>query len=198
MATSRSRAAAARATCAYSVRALSPLHPIPFSRPSLAPDNTLYIAHELASTFTAQPLPAAPNGTSTFAAQLSTVPPNNLTSPFWAAAEILIPDPTARFPAAYAYVSNRNTGTTVDARGDTIAIFSLQPTVELVGQVYTGVQQVRGMQLGGADNEWLVLSGVVGEGGVAVFERTEGGAGLELVARDFAVGNRTSFVWGAW
>ncbi|KAI0029136.1 putative isomerase YbhE [Vararia minispora EC-137] len=160
--------------------------------------NTLYIAHELASTLTAQPLPAAPNGTSTIIAQLSTIPPNNLTSPFWAAAEILIPTPNARFQTAYAYVSNRNTGTTVDPRGDTVAIFALVPRLRLLAQVYTGVQQVRGMQFGGEHDEFLVLSGVVGDAGVAVFERVDGGADMRLVARDTTVGNRTSFLWGQW
>jgi hypothetical protein len=137
----------------------------PFVLCTLLPPNTLYIAHELASSFTAQPLPTAPNGTSAFTAQLSTIPPNNQTAPFWAAAEILIPDPTACFPASYAYVSNRNTDVTVDARGDMFAIFALQPEMRLVGQVYKGAQQVRGVQFGDADSECLVLSGVVARAG---------------------------------
>ncbi|KAI0046974.1 putative isomerase YbhE [Auriscalpium vulgare] len=161
-------------------------------------NGTLYTVHELASTLTAQPLPAAPNGTSTISTQLSTVPPNNLTAPMWAAAEIAIPPPTAAFPVAYVYVSNRNTGSTTDARGDTIAIFKTSPELELVAQVYTGLQQVRGMQVGGEDGEFIVAGGVVGTGGVVVFRRTQGGAALEEVARNTDVPTRTSFVWGSW
>jgi hypothetical protein len=129
-------------------------------------------------------------------AQISTHITDGPANAVWAAAEILIPPPNSQFPSSFAYVSNRNTGPTEDPRGDTVAIFSLQPKVELVAQVFTGVQQVRGMEFGGQNNEWLVVSGVVGEGGVAIFERTQGGANMTFVARDTTIGNRTSFVWG--
>ncbi|KAI0313954.1 putative isomerase YbhE [Amylostereum chailletii] len=158
-------------------------------------NDTLYTLHELASTLTAQPFPAAPNGTSTITTQLSVIPPNNLTDPAWAAGEILIPAPNDAFPTPYVYASNRNTGTTVDPRGDTVAIFATQPELSLVAQVYSGVQQVRGMEFGGGKDQYLILSGVVGEGGVAVFERTDGGRGLVEVARNTDVPTRTSFVW---
>ncbi|KAI0260749.1 Lactonase, 7-bladed beta-propeller-domain-containing protein [Gloeopeniophorella convolvens] len=165
-------------------------------------DGTLYTVHELASTLTAQTFPAAPNGTSTITTQLSTVPPNNLTSPMWAAAEILIPTPNVQFETPYIYVSNRNTGSTVDPRGDTIAVFETQtgpnPTVKLVAQVYTGLQQVRGMMIGGPNDEFIVAGGVVGTGGVVVFKRTNGGASLQEVARNTVVPTRTSFIWGNW
>lgn len=165
-------------------------------------DGTLYTLHELASTLTAEAMPAAPNATSTITTQLSTVPPNNLTDPVWAAAEILIPDlhPDANFSTPYIYTSNRNTGTTVDPRGDTIAIFKIldSGSLELVQQVYTGLQQVRGMWIGGPDDEFVVAGGVVGTGGVVVFRRTEGGANLEEVARNTDIPTRTSFVFGDW
>lgn len=160
----------------------------------------MYIAHELSSSFTAQPVPAAPNGTSEIFANFPTQPEADasLTDPHWAAGEILIPEPNDEFSTAFAYVSNRNTGSTTDERGDTVAIFQIEPEVKLVAQVFSGVQQIRGMEFGGEKNEYLVLSGVVGNGGVAVFERTNGGANLTEVARDTTVPTRTGFVWGSW
>ena len=122
----------------------------------------------------------------------------NLTDPHWAAGEILVPKPNDEFLTAFAYVSNRNTGNTTDERGDTVAIFQLEPEVKLVAQVFSGVQQIRGMEFGGEKSEYLVLSGVVGTGGVAVFKRTDGGANLAEVARETTVPTRSSFVWGSW
>jgi len=167
---------------------------------SFCTGDTLYTVHETASTLTAQRLPAAPNGTSTITTQLSTVPQNNLTDAVFAAAEILIPVPTTKFPKTYIYVSNRNVGTTVDPRGDTIAIFEALPNMglQLVNQVYTGLQQVRGMEFGGEDDEFLVASGVVGTGGVLILKRVDGGAGLEEVVRNTDVLTRTTFLWGSW
>ncbi|TFY83352.1 hypothetical protein EWM64_g659 [Hericium alpestre] len=165
-------------------------------------DNFLYTLHETASTLTVQPLPAAPNGTSTIVTQVSTVPSNdlNLTNATWAAAEILLPALNQRFQKAFVYTSNRNTGSTVDPHGDTIAIWSIEPEgkVTLVRQVYTGLQQVRGMMIGGDDDEFIVAGGVVGTGGVLVLKRTEGGSNLEEVVRNTDIPNRTSFVWGKW
>ncbi|THH16791.1 hypothetical protein EW146_g3915 [Bondarzewia mesenterica] len=161
-------------------------------------EDTLYTLHELASTVTAQHMPAAPNGTSTILTQLSTVPPNNLTGATWQAGEILIPAPNVKFPTPYVYASNRNTGSTIDPRGDTVAIFATRPELKLVAQVYTGLDQIRGMEFGGENDEYLVASGVVGSGGVVVFRRTEGGTGLVEVARNTQIPNRTSFLWGSW
>ena len=69
----------------------------------------------------------------------------------------------------------------------------------LVNQVYTGIDQPRGMSIGpecinGAD-EYLVAGGVAGTAGVVVFRRTEGGRNLELVAQNTDIPTRTSFVW---
>ncbi|ETW75177.1 hypothetical protein HETIRDRAFT_390749 [Heterobasidion irregulare TC 32-1] len=161
-------------------------------------DETLYTLHELASTVTAERVPAPPNGTSIITSDLSTVPPNNLTGATWQAGEILIPKPNAKFPASYVYASNRNTGTTLDPRGDTVAIFATFPKLKLVAQVYTGLEQIRGMQFGGENDEFLIASGVVGTGGVVVFKRTEGGTNLVEVVRNTDIPNRTSFLWGKW
>ena len=162
------------------------------------PDETLYTLHELASTVTAERVPAPPNGTSIITSNLSTVPPNNLTGATWQAGEILIPKPNAKFPASYVYASNRNTGTTLDPRGDTVAIFATSPKLKLVAQVYTSLEQIRGMQFGGENDEFLIASGVVGTGGVVVFKRTEGGTNLVEVVRNTDIPNRTSFLWGKW
>ena len=43
--------------------------------------------------------------------------------------------------------------------------------------------------------QYLVASGVVGDGGVAVFRRVDGGRGLTVVARNRDVATRSSFVW---
>ncbi len=106
-----------------------------------------------------------------------------------------MPAPNAAFPTRYIYASNRNIGTT-DERGDSIAIYEYTGgELNLIAQVYTGLDQVRGMEFGGENSEYLVASGVVGAGGVAVFERTEGGKNLFEVARNTDVPTRTSFVW---
>ena len=61
--------------------------------------------------------------------------------------EILVTEASSKFPQAFIYTSNRNTGN-VDPRGDTIAIFAVEPELKLVQQVYTGIDQIRGMQFG--------------------------------------------------
>lgn len=169
---------------------------------ALGIDETLFTLHELSSTLTSELLPAAPNATSNIITQLSIIPPNNLTDPAWAAGEILIPDlhADANFSTPYIYASNRNTGTTVDPRGDTVAIFKILDggSFELVNQVYTGVNQVRGLWIGGPNDEFVVAGGVVGTGGVVVFQRTDGGANLVEVARNTDIPTRTSFVFGDW
>jgi Lactonase, 7-bladed beta-propeller len=167
-------------------------------------DDRLFTLHELSSTLTVECIPAAPNGTSSIIASVSITPPNPPQNATFAAAEILIPKPTKKFCVPYIYVSNRNTGTQ-DPRGDTIAIFEHvnQGTpfegLELVRQVYTGLDQIRGMEIGPADErggeEYLVASGFAGTAGVLVFRRTEGGRNLELVAKNTEIPTRTSFVW---
>ncbi|KAH0579102.1 hypothetical protein H2248_003256 [Termitomyces sp. 'cryptogamus'] len=89
-------------------------------------DNVLFIVSETVSTLTAMEIPPAPNGTALPPiANVSTIPPNFLDAKF-AAAEILISTPTARFPDPLIYVSNRNLGPEFDPRGDTIAIFEIK------------------------------------------------------------------------
>ena len=69
----------------------------------------------------------------------------------------------------------------------------------MVKQIYTGLDQIRGMEIGPADErggeEYLIASGSAGTAGVIVFRRTEGGRNLELVAQNLDMAIRTSFVW---
>lgn len=169
------------------------------SPPDCPADNVLYTLHEKDNTLTAQPIPADPNGASTITASSNIVPPNPPAGAKFAAAEIVIPPTSSAFPDPLIFVSNRNIGETLDPKGDTIAIY--RPTagggLEQVGQVFTGLDQVRSMEFSPVVNgeQFLVAGGSAGTGGVAVFKRVEGGEGLTLVARNTEVATRTSFVW---
>ena len=158
--------------------------------------NFLYTLHELANTLTSQELPAAPNGTSTVISSFSIIPPDAPEGSSFGAAEILLPSPNDAFPGRYVYVSNRNIGTGLDERGDTIAIFSASETGELalMTHIYTGLQQIRGMQIGGPDDRFLIAGGNTA-GGVAMFERAGDGGDLQLLARNNDLPTRTSFVF---
>ncbi|KAI0360679.1 putative isomerase YbhE [Trametes cingulata] len=156
--------------------------------------NMLFTVHELASTLTQQLIPPAPNGTTPLIANFSILPPGLPQGAAMAGAEILIAEASPSFPEPFIYVSNRNTGVQ-DPRGDAIAIFRIEPQLSLVGFVYTGLDQIRGMQLGGPENEFLIASGVAGNGGVIMLKRTNGGSNLQLLTRNLQVPTRTSFVW---
>ncbi|TCD69333.1 hypothetical protein EIP91_008089 [Steccherinum ochraceum] len=157
--------------------------------------NTLYTLHELSSTLTEQQIPAAPNGTSTITASFSILPPNPPPQADWHAGEILLTEASPQFNQPFIYASNRNTGPVVDPRGDAIAIFSVEPELKFVKHVYTGLQQIRGMMVGGPQNEFLVASGVAGDAGVIMLQRSKGGADLEIVASNTDIAQRSSFVW---
>ncbi|KAI0821489.1 putative isomerase YbhE [Irpex lacteus] len=156
--------------------------------------NTLYTLHELSSTLTQQAIPPAPNGTSTIVANLSILPPDLPSGSDMHGGEVLLTESSSSFPQPFIYASNRNVGN-VDPRGDTIAIFALEPELKLVAQVYTGIDQIRGMQFGGPENEFLIASGVGGSAGTIVFKRTEGGKNLEKVAQNTEIAQRSAFVW---
>ncbi|KAG1734509.1 Lactonase, 7-bladed beta-propeller-domain-containing protein [Suillus lakei] len=160
----------------------------------VARGTTLYTLLELTlklAVHTFPPLPAPPTPlTSLFTLSASPIP-DDMT-----AAEILLPEPNPSFPETFIYTSNR---TDPHPEGDTIAIFSLaagegQP--ELVNEVRTGLTHVRGMAFGGDNDKYLVVGGVEG-GGVKVFERIDGGKGLEEIAKLGAdvVGCPTGFLW---
>ncbi|KAJ7756057.1 putative isomerase YbhE [Mycena maculata] len=157
-------------------------------------DDFLYVLHETANTVTKQAVPAYPNGTSPILFNVSTVPADAPANETFAAAEILLPAPSTAYPHPYVYASNRNIGGPVDPRGDSIAIFEPADLV-IVAQVYTGLVQIRGMELGRgeAGEEYLVALGAV-SGGMVVYKRTEGGAVLEEVARNSSAVARTTLV----
>ncbi|ESK84972.1 putative isomerase YbhE [Moniliophthora roreri MCA 2997] len=171
-------------------------------------DNRLFTLHELSSTLTVQAFPALSlNASAPLIANVSILPENPPAGAQWGAAEILIPPTTKSFPTSYIYVSNRNVATdpsALDPRGDTIAIFehvgkgTEKEGLKLVKQVYTGLSQIRGMEIGPATNggnEFLVAAGVAGTGGTVVFRRIDGGADLEEVARNTDIETRTTFIW---
>ncbi|KAJ6598372.1 Lactonase, 7-bladed beta-propeller-domain-containing protein [Mycena vulgaris] len=163
-------------------------------------NDRLYTLHELASTLSVQAIPSAPNGTAPVISMASIIPANPPAGAVWAAAEILIPPPSARFSKQYIYVSNRNTGVQAPA-GDSIAIFenvaqgTPKERLQLVTQVFTGLDQIRGMEFGGEADEYLIAGGVAGTAGVVIYKRVDGGRGLAEVARNTDVPTRTSFVW---
>ena len=153
----------------------------------------------MASTLTLQEVPSYPNGTSPILSNVSVVPPNPPAGSAFAAAEILIPEPTAEYPIPYIYASNRNFGVQ-DPRGDTIAIFeNVDNQLVLRNQVYTGFDRVRGMmsgeQAGFGGEAYIAAAADAGTGGMKVFKRTEGGANLEEVAVNTAIPTRTTIVW---
>jgi hypothetical protein len=175
-------------------------------------EDRLFTLHETASTLTVQAIPSEPNGTSTILSDLTTFPSDQPEGSIFAAAEILIPKPTKRFPTPYIYVSNRNIGTAHDPRGDTVAIFELvnkgtkDEKLQLVNQVFTGLDQIRGMEFGPADRggeEFLITAGIagqdrsraVGNGGTVVLKRTQGGRDMEAVARNTDIPTRATFIW---
>ncbi|TFK36313.1 hypothetical protein BDQ12DRAFT_756153, partial [Crucibulum laeve] len=89
--------------------------------------NILFTIHEKTSTLTAQAIPSAPNGTTfPLIANASIVPSDVTFNSSFFGAEILISEPTEKFPDPLIYVSNRNLGPEFDERGDTIAIFEFK------------------------------------------------------------------------
>ncbi|KAK0199803.1 Lactonase, 7-bladed beta-propeller-domain-containing protein [Desarmillaria ectypa] len=158
-------------------------------------DDLLFTLHELASTLTVQKIPSLATKTAALLANVSIIPPDPPVNASFAAAELLIPKTSDKFPVQYIYASNRNVGN-IDGRGDAIAIFQyVKGKLELIRHVYTGLDQVRGMEFSGEDSEYLVASGVAGTGGVAVFRRVDEGRSLKEVARNTDIPTRTTFVW---
>ncbi len=162
--------------------------------------NQLYTIHETASTLTQQTIPRQLSvSTAKLVANVSVIPPGLPAGAKMFAAEILLAEKSKKrgssFARPYIYVSNRNLGTQ-DARGDAIAIYQVEPKLKLVKHVYTGLDQIRGMELsGGPENAFIVAAGVAGTAGTVVLKRTKGGADLEVVARNTEIPTRTSFVW---
>lgn len=109
------------------------------------------------------------------------------------AAEILIPPTNSSFSTPYLYLSNRNDPS---PEGDIISIFAIEEpgSLELVTEVRTGLKHLRGLVFGGPDDRYVIGGGSRG-GGVKVFERTEGGKNLKLVAEYASLEASTGFWW---
>lgn len=156
-------------------------------------DGVLYTILELQSEISAHRFDALP-AESTL---LSTVPtmskfPGSITELNMLAAEILIPTPNSTFSTPYLYASNRNDPS---PEGDVIAIFSLvdPEKPQLIAEVRSGLNHLRGMVFGGEDDKYLVAGGANGHK-VKVFLRTDGGKGLqELAALDLQA--PTAVLW---
>jgi len=160
-------------------------------------NDILFTLHELSSTLTSQKIPTLPAKSSPLISNVSIIPSSPPSGASFAAGEILMPPTSDSFPTPFVYTSNRNTGTQ-DSKGDAIAIFMLDPdtgAVHLVNQVYTGLDQIRGMEFGGEDDKYLIAGGVAGTGGVVIFERTNNGADLREVVRNTDIPTATSFIW---
>jgi hypothetical protein len=70
-------------------------------------------------------------------------------------------------------------------------------SLNLVAQVFTGLKQIRSMNLGpvvGGGDEFLVAGANV-DGGVVMFQRVDGGRDLKEIARNSEIQARTSFVF---
>ena len=156
-------------------------------------EDRLYTVMELSKEVTAYQFPALP-AEPTFIAKLPTQKefPPPPASDNMLAAEILVPAPNASFPAPLLYASNRNDPSPA---GDVIAIYSLADPAapQLVAEVRSGLQHLRGMVFGGPHSEYLVAGGANGHK-VKMFERTDGGRGLrELASLDLQA--PTGFLW---
>jgi len=161
-------------------------------------DNTVFTVHELDNSITSQTIPPLNLTTATILANFTTLPPDIPVGSTNGAAELILSSVTEKYSQQFLYASNRNVSpnsTLIDPRGDTIAIFSPEP-LKLVKHVYTGLNQIRGMAIGGVDEEFVIAAGLTG-GGVAIFQRTNGGADLQLLARYTGVGSDqiSSFAW---
>ena len=159
--------------------------------------NMLYTLHEQRSTLTQQEIPPAPNGTTgPLIANFNITPPGLPEGALLGASEIVLAEASPSFPEPFIYVSNRNIGDPpLDPRGEAITIFRVEPRLEPIGFVFTGLDQIRGMELGGPENGFLIASGVAGDGGTIMLKRTEGGQNLEILARNTEFPTRSTFVW---
>lgn len=117
-------------------------------------------------------------------------------------------DPRGDTIAIFEFKNSPATTTTVARRfhprqwqvreeGPVSLINSITGSLTLQSQVFTGLKQIRSMALGrvadGGD-EFLVAGANV-DGGVVVFQRTDGGRKLTEVARNTDIPSRTSFVF---
>ncbi|KZT54587.1 putative isomerase YbhE [Calocera cornea HHB12733] len=156
------------------------------------PATYVYIVHELANTVTQQTIPTLSSGIEPqLIATVPTIPPGGDNTTI-AAAEILVGPANALYDEQYLYVSNR---WDTNPLGDTVAVLNPNP-LEVIAQVRTGVYGIRGMMIGGNQDQYIIVGGQ-GSGGVAVLERVDGGRNLTLVAslNSPLIEAPTTFVW---
>ncbi|KJA21813.1 hypothetical protein HYPSUDRAFT_682420 [Hypholoma sublateritium FD-334 SS-4] len=81
--------------------------------------------------------------------------------------------------------------------GEIQVINTINGTLTLQSQVFTGLRQIRSMALGNkADGgDAFLIAGANLDGGVAMFQRTNEGRNMTLVATNTDIANRTSFVF---
>ncbi|KAL0955550.1 hypothetical protein HGRIS_001787 [Hohenbuehelia grisea] len=153
-----------------------------------AHDGQLFTVLELTNEVAKYKFPLLP-GEPQFVASAPTVAkappsPHNML-----ASEILVPLPNETFPEVLVYVSNRNDPS---PEGDAISIYTAE--MEQVAEVRTGLNHIRGMTFGGAGDKWLIAGGVNG-GGIAIFERVDGGRQLKKIATKPDLKSPTGFLW---
>ncbi|KAJ7318984.1 hypothetical protein DFH08DRAFT_1086340 [Mycena albidolilacea] len=124
-------------------------------------DNRLYTLHELGSALSVQAMPTAPNAISSTISSVSIIPANPPPGAVWAAAEILVSPSSARF-GRYIYLEPQY------RRADVHRGF--------LRDLRERLDQIRGMQFGGEDDEYLIAGGVAGTAGVVIYQRGDGGA----------------------
>lgn len=158
-------------------------------------DNTLYTLLELIPSISASPLPSSndknredkePTTVDKVISTLSKPQPDSVI-----AAEILIPSPNDSYPTAYIYTTNRNIPS---SSGDTISVLTPSTPPTLLREISTGLKHLRGIQFGGAYDQYLIAGGAQG-GGIKVFERVDGGKGLKEVASLEEDIKPTGFLW---
>ncbi|KZS96563.1 putative isomerase YbhE [Sistotremastrum niveocremeum HHB9708] len=150
-------------------------------------DEIIYIVAELTNEIIAYTLPPITTEESPKPVHIKTVSSLSTTpAPEALGAEILFSHPTNHIVA-----SNRKSGHPL---GDQISVFTPHPNFELVGEIRTGLDQIRAMQFS-EDGKWLIAGGVK-NGGVKVYEwngSADGGWGKEVASVFVAV--PTDFVW---
>lgn len=161
-------------------------------------DGDLYILHELDNSLSQYTLPPlwAKSLKPQLVANFSILPAEQPSGSSFGGGELVVSPKSAAFPQQYLYASNRNVGTGLDPRGDSLAIFAVKPKLRFVKQAFTGLNQPRGVAIFGEHGQYIVAGGL-GSGGVKVFARINGGADLKLLASYTGHGSESivSFDW---
>lgn len=142
-------------------------------------DGILYTLLELTNVVTAHLLPISPVEPTLLGRCMTSA---NI-EPTMFVGELLL-----RYP--FLYVSNRDS---VHAGGDTIGIINVAnpAKMELIREVRTGLKHLRSFEI---HEPWLIVGGVL-EGGIKMYEITEGGNNLIEIAANPHVVAPTAFLW---